>query len=73
MYEIEGWIHEQHGKYNCHVAVWSNDVLTKTLLGTVYEKDVMPAGDVGDEHWEILSVIMSALSRHAEKQDQPLI
>jgi len=73
MYQIQGTIIEQHGKYHVSVKVYRDDALSLQLVFRVWEKDVTTRGDLGDEHLEILAALMSALSRTAEKHERPLL
>lgn len=73
VYEINGWIHEQHGEYNVYLAVWDAEPLAKTLVGNTYEKAIVSAQPSLSEHRDILEVLMSALSRNAQKIETPLL
>jgi len=72
MYQIQGTIIEQHGKYHVAVKVYRDDALALQLVFRLWERDVPGTEAFADEHDEILTVLMSALSRTAEKHERPI-
>lgn len=74
MYQVEGRIYEDHGEYNCYLALWSESDAgnTRVRLWNLYERHLTGSDAAGTEHALILDVLMSALSRTAENTDRPL-
>lgn len=70
MYDIEGTIIEQHGKYHCQLRVWRDDSLSKELVLRGWHKDLTVSDAATTEHDVILDVIVSALHRIAENHEQ---
>jgi len=73
MYQIQGSIIEEHGKYHVHLKVYRDDFSSMTVVFSLWEKGIAAGGAGEDEHDEILAALMSALSRTAEKYERPLL
>jgi len=72
MYQVSGKIYEQHGEYKCFLEVWNFERSTAQIVFNFWEEHLVTSGEASDEHEEILSVLMTALSRIAEKHERPI-
>jgi len=72
VYKIDGNIYEQHGEYQCYLEVWSVEGGTSERVFNLYEIGLKASAPASSEHETILNVVLSALSRTAEKHDRPL-
>ena len=73
LYVIEGHLYEQHGEYHVVLKAWADGALVRNLALSVYERKLEGLQGSSIEHDEILHVLMSALSRTAEKHERPLL
>lgn len=73
MYEINGRIYEQHGEYQCYLDVWAAETESKVMLWNAYEAHLAAASDIESEHDLTMHLLLSVLSRIAQRRDRPLL